>query len=158
MASNFGPQCTFDNGFKLNNNGTCPHCGQMGQFFTSQASGKAFEKCVTCLKMAGSRRPPGYQPPATYFAPTLPAPAPHIQPPVPAFAPQPTQPVAPSLPNAEIFQLTNEIKGLHDAINHLTNSIHLLTSQQEKSLLFMTKVMDSMSGNNDMSKSYQEMV
>lgn len=158
--NNYGnrPSCSFDVKFRLNDNGTCPQCGQMGEFFTSQA-GKPFEKCQTCLKMAGSKRQPGYQPVApqqAYYAPTLPAPPANLQPPMPSFQPQAPAPQPQQTPDN--FQLINEIKGLHDAINHLTNSIHLATAQHEQGMLLTAKALDAFSGTVDASKTYSEMV
>jgi len=157
------PSCNFDVKFRLNDDGSCPQCNQVGEFFTSQA-GKPFEKCQNCLKMASSRRAPGYQPrtPNQYFASALPTPPAHIQPPAPVFGtPQgvlPPQAQQQQQPNPETFQLINEIKNLHDAINHLTNAIHMSTSQHEQGLAFVAKAMDAFTGNQDASKEYKEMV
>lgn len=161
------PSCSFDVKFRLNDDGSCPQCNTVGEFFTSQA-GKPFEKCQNCLKMAGSRRAPGYQPrPANqFFASSLPTPPAHIQPPAPVFGtPQGViPPQAQQQQTPDNFQLINEIRGLHDAINHLTNSIHLATSQHEQGLAFVAKALDAFTGSPDASKTlefmknYKEMV
>ena len=156
------PSCTFDAKFRLNDDGSCPQCNQVGEFFTSQA-GKPFEKCQNCLKMANSRRAPGYQPRTTnqFFASSLPTPPANMQPPAPVFGTPPgylPPQASPPQPNSETFQLINEIKGLHDAINHLTNSIHMATAQHEQGMLLTAKALDTFTGNPDASKNYKEMV
>lgn len=76
----------FDKNFALNDDGTCPRCGEQGVFYVSKGGknpGSAFEKCNSCDVMSSSKRPAGYTPRTSYnqqSSYSAPAPPPPFQP------------------------------------------------------------------------------